>query len=55
MSDGPNPVLAAMEQAIRDLLEEFEEGHGAMDDEDAVVMERARDLMRQAVVVLRGG
>ena len=55
MSDDPHPVLAAFEQAILDLLEEFEEGHGPLEDDDAVILDRAKDLLRQAVVVLREG
>jgi uncharacterized protein (DUF927 family) len=55
MSDEPHPVLAAMEQAILDLLEEFEEGHGTLDDRDGEVFETAKDLLRQAVTVLREG
>ncbi|WP_376089969.1 hypothetical protein ACE7GA_18920 [Roseomonas sp. CCTCC AB2023176] len=55
MSDDAHPVLSAFEQAILDLLEEFEEGHGLLEDDDAVVLDRAKDLLRQAVVVLREG
>lgn len=55
MSDEAHPVLSAFEQAILDLLEEFEEGHGPLEDEDARVLEAAKDLLRQAVVVLREG
>jgi hypothetical protein len=50
-----HPVLAAMEQAILDLLEEFEEGHGAMDGRDAEVFEAAKERLRQAVALLREG
>ena len=50
-----HPVLAAMEQAILDLLEEFEEGHGAMDEADAEVFEAAKEHLHRAVVALRGG
>jgi hypothetical protein len=50
-----HPVLAAMEQAILDLLEEFEEGHGPMDERDAEVFEEAREHLRRAVAVLREG
>ncbi|WP_159350971.1 hypothetical protein [Roseomonas harenae] len=50
-----HPVLAAMEQAILDLLEEFEEGHGAMDERDAEVFEAAKERLRQAVALLREG
>lgn len=55
MSDDPHPVLGALEQAILDLLEEFEEGHGPLEDEDALVLDRAKDLLRQAVIALRVG
>ncbi|MBP0447603.1 hypothetical protein J8J14_22855 [Roseomonas sp. SSH11] len=51
----PHPVLAAMEQAILDLLEEFEEGHGPLDERDAEVFEEAKDHLRRAVTVLRQG
>ena len=50
-----HPVLAAMEQAILDLLEEFEEGHGPLDEADAEVVEQAREHLRRAVTVLREG
>lgn len=55
MSDDAHPVLAAFEQAILDLLEEFEEGHGPLEDDEAQVLAAAKDLLRQAVVVLREG
>ena len=55
MSDEAHPVLAALEQAILDLLEEFDEGHGPLDDDDARVLDVAKDHLRQAVVVLREG
>jgi hypothetical protein len=51
----PHPVLAAMEQAILDLLEEFEEGHGPLDERDAEVFAEAREHLRRAVSVLREG
>ena len=50
-----HPVLAAMEQAILDLLEELEEGHGAMDEADAEGFEAAKEHLRRAVAALRGG
>ncbi|WP_161993799.1 hypothetical protein [Muricoccus nepalensis] len=50
-----HPVLAAMEQAILDLLEEFEEGHGPMDPRDAEIFEAARERLRAAVTLLRQG
>ncbi|WP_458096930.1 hypothetical protein [Roseomonas sp. WA12] len=51
----PHPVLAAMEQAILDLLEEFEEGHGPMDERDAEVFQEAKEHLQRAVRVLREG
>ena len=51
----PHPVLAAMEQAVLDLLEEFEEGHGPLDEQDAAAFEAAKDHLRRAVAVLREG
>ena len=48
-----HPVLAALEQAILDLLEEFEEGHGPMDEADAEVFEAARAKLHEAVRILR--
>jgi len=53
--DDQHPVLAAMEQAILDLLEEFEEGHGAMEERDAEALEAAKEHLRRAVAVLREG
>ncbi|WP_156963850.1 hypothetical protein [Muricoccus aerilatus] len=50
-----HPVLAALEQAILDLLEEFEEGHGAMEERDAEVFQAAKEHLRRAVAVLREG
>ena len=50
-----HPVLAAMEQAILDLLEEFEEGHGPMEARDAELFEAAREQLRRAVALLRQG
>lgn len=50
-----HPVLAALEQAILDLLEEFEEGHGPMDERDAEVLQAAKDHLHQAVAALREG
>ena len=50
-----HPVLAAMEQAILDLLEEFEEGHGTLDERDAEVFEAAKEHLRGAVQALREG
>jgi len=50
-----HPVLAALEQAILDLLEEFEEGHGSMESRDAEVMEEAKEHLRRAVQLLREG
>jgi hypothetical protein len=55
MSAEPHPVLAAMEQAILDLLEEFEEGHGPMDEHDAEVFQAAKEHLHRAVTVLREG
>ncbi|MBP0494722.1 hypothetical protein [Roseomonas indoligenes] len=49
-----HPVLAAMEQAILDLLEEFEEGHGPMDESDAEVFQEAKEHLHRAVAALRG-
>jgi len=51
----PHPVLAAMEQAVLDLLEEFEEGHGPLQLRDAEVFEAAKEHLRRAVTVLREG
>ena len=51
----PHPVLAAMEQAILDLLEEFEEGHGPLDERDAEVFQEAKEHLQRAVRVLREG
>lgn len=51
----PHPVLAAMEQAILDLLEEFEEGHGPLDERDAEVFQEAKEHLQRAVKVLREG
>ena len=53
--DDQHPVLAALEQAILDLLEEFEEGHGAMEERDAEVFEAAKEQLRRAVALLREG
>ncbi|MFC0386336.1 hypothetical protein [Muricoccus vinaceus] len=53
--DDQHPVLAAMEQAILDLLEEFEEGHGVMEARDAEVFEAAKEQLRRTVALLREG
>ncbi|WP_198384116.1 hypothetical protein [Roseomonas sp. KE2513] len=53
--DDQHPVLAALEQAILDLLEEFEEGHGPMDARDAEVFQAAKEHLHRAVQVLREG
>jgi hypothetical protein len=55
MAPDPHPVLAAMEQAILDLLEEFEEGHGPLAERDAEVFQAAKEHLHRAVVVLREG
>jgi hypothetical protein len=44
-----------MEQAILDLLEEFQEGHGPLDERDAEVFQDAKEHLQRAVRVLREG
>ncbi|WP_426957181.1 hypothetical protein [Muricoccus radiodurans] len=49
-----HPVLGALDQALLDLLEEFEEGHGELEPAVEARFERAKELMRRAIEALRG-